>query len=82
MWQWQSRYEPPDCILDGTQWQLQLAHAGQSLNTSGDNAYPLNPLGDPLINIPFNRFIIALVELTGFVELQDKCIHQPEDEED
>ncbi|MDQ3876165.1 MAG: hypothetical protein M3322_11590 [Actinomycetota bacterium] len=46
VWRWRRRYEPGlrfeprDEIRDGTHWSLTLAHAGRSVESSGDSAGP------------------------------------------
>jgi hypothetical protein len=42
LWRWRSSYKvpPPNVVFDGTQWHIDISYHGQSVSSSGDNAYP------------------------------------------
>ena len=63
VWQWQSRYFSE--VLDGTQWELELAHAGRTLRCDGSNAYPAHNDPDYDESPQFMQFLAALRTLTG-----------------
>jgi hypothetical protein len=69
VWRWGTRYEPGvrleprNEIRDGTHWSLTLAHAGQSVESSGDNS---GPDAVDLDESPaFAAFLDALSRLIG-----------------
>ena len=64
VWQWQPEYFDHD-VLDGTQWELELAHAGSSVKCEGSNAYPGANGPSYGRNTAFARFLKALRTLTG-----------------
>ena len=39
LWHWAKRYDNPD-ILDGTQWEVEIAHGSRRFKSFGSNAYP------------------------------------------
>lgn len=62
VWAWKPRYENPN-VMDGTQWQVDIAACGKSIASTGYNDYPggtLPPDGDR-----FPRFLRAMSELLG-----------------
>lgn len=63
-WQWQPEYFDHD-VLDGTQWELELAHAGSSVKCEGSNAYPGANGPSYGRNTAFARFLKAIRTLTG-----------------
>ena len=56
-------------VLDGTSWDLEIAHDGRQLTTYGCNAYPESEGPDGDISYPrggqFDRFIHAISRLAG-----------------
>lgn len=62
VWTWKPRYENSN-VMDGTQWNIEIAIGAKSLKSSGYNAYPGGtspPDGDR-----FPRFLRAVSELLG-----------------
>lgn len=64
VWQWQPEYFDHD-ILDGTQWELELTHAGRTVKCDGSNAYPGANGPNYGRNTAFARFLKTLRTLTG-----------------
>jgi hypothetical protein len=73
LWHWRSSYEltPPDVVCDGTQWHIDISYNGQSVRSSGDNAYPSDAtptktgikVAEPTQR--FQRFTLAVRKLIG-----------------
>ena len=63
VWRWQKRYDSE--VLDGTQWELRLRHAGRSVHCYGSNAYPGCRGMTVSSKTEFGRFLTALRKLTG-----------------
>lgn len=63
VWEWQPVYESG--ALDGTQWQLTLAHGTHRISTHGSNAYPGGRDCAYSAASSFGRFLRALRTLTG-----------------
>ena len=53
-WRWRPDYSD-SAIMDGTQWQLELAYSDHSLKTGGSNKYPEH----------FDRYLAAVQKLLG-----------------
>lgn len=51
LWEWKPDYRPPPNIIieDGTQWRVSITHAGRSIDSRGENAYPSD--ADPKIPV-------------------------------
>ena len=64
VWQWQPQYFDHE-VLDGTQWELELKHAGRSVKCDGSNAYPGTSGPDYGRTSAFAQFLKALRTLTG-----------------
>ncbi len=64
-WDWAGEYLPKEDILDGLCWSLEVAVAGQSLISRGDNAYPGGQHCAYDKNSEFYLFLAALARLTG-----------------
>jgi hypothetical protein len=54
VWRWRPDYSD-SAIMDGTQWQLELAYSDHSLKTGGSNKYPEH----------FDRYLAAVQKLLG-----------------
>lgn len=54
MWEWREAYSNPK-VLDGTQWDLDIAYADHSLRTQGFNDYPKS----------FTAYLSAVEKLVG-----------------
>ena len=63
VWSWSARYEPPDLIVDGTQWELSLRCGERVVRSSGSNAYP-GSMG-PEVSRTFGTFLRAVRRLVG-----------------
>ncbi len=64
VWRWLPDYTDNN-VLDGTQWELELAHAGSRVKCGGSNAYPGANGPSYGRNTAFARFLKALRTLTG-----------------
>ena len=61
VWEWKPEYPNPG-ILDGTQWSIDIEHAGRSLTSRGDNNYPGKKA--------FNTFLEAVESVLGGLAFQ------------
>ena len=64
VWSWLPDYTD-NTILDGTQWELELAHAGRSVKCEGSNAYPGHNAPGYEDSPQFLHFLTALRTITG-----------------
>ena len=69
VWSWAPDYADPG-ICDGTQWSLQLEHAGRTLSSEGSNAFPGADSEDFSPATAFGQFLSALRKLTGLRKLR------------
>lgn len=68
-WKWKKYYTNPH-VLDGTQWQLEIAIGDKRVKSGGSNAYPGIVLDPESLDFPesspqFDAFLAALKNLTG-----------------
>ena len=68
-WEWAAEYPPEAEILDGMCWSVEVAFAGHSLISQGDNAYPGGRDFSYANTSEFYLFLSALARLTGCGEL-------------
>lgn len=64
VWRWKADYTDND-VLDGTQWGLELAHAGRRVSCEGSNAYPDHNAPGYDESPSFTQLLSALRTLTG-----------------
>jgi hypothetical protein len=69
VWDWKPDYSDPG-VLDGQGWQLEITHAGRTLNTRGDNGYPGGVDAEYDDSSPFGQFLTALRNLTGIKDIR------------
>jgi len=66
IWNWRRKYSTRVCV--GTQWELEIEHAGRKVKVHGSNCYPesdARPNGDSTPAECFRQFCAAVGRLAG-----------------
>jgi hypothetical protein len=65
VWEWKKEYPNENCIIDGTQWEFEVAYEDRELFTHGDNNYPYNKNESINLNSrkDFDKFLRSIVRL-------------------
>jgi hypothetical protein len=66
VWKWRREYSLQVC--DGTQWKLEVEHAGRNIEVFGSNCYPSadgSPNCSPTPTECFEQFCVAVSKLAG-----------------